>query len=79
MSDFLAPGDFSAIVNMLLTIPAGQTSLTFPLPTQDDNIAEIPETFGVFLTDPRGGVILGNNFTASVNIVDNDGVLTHIM
>ena len=58
----------------IVTIPAGQTTATFDIPVNDDNILEINEhlmlTFNV--TSLPSGVILGDPGKAIVTIVDND-------
>ena len=69
---FSAPGDYAAIVDMVITFPAGQTSVTFPVPTEADSISEVPERFAGILSSPSGGVILGNDFSASIDIVDDN-------
>lgn len=69
---FIAPSDYGAIVDMVITFPAGETSVTFPVPTEDDNIFEDMESFEGFLSNPSGDVVLGCNNVATVQITDND-------
>ena len=68
---FSAPGDYTAIVDMVITFPAGQTSVTFPVSTEADSISEVTERFSGILHNPTGGVILAIYFTATVDIIYN--------
>ncbi len=57
----------------ILTFPAGQTSATASIPTEDDSIQEGPESFTAELFNPQGGLTVGPSNTATVDITDNDG------
>uniref|UniRef100_UPI003D131D1B beta strand repeat-containing protein n=1 Tax=Sulfurimonas sp. TaxID=2022749 RepID=UPI003D131D1B len=65
-------GDFVE-VNTTVTIPAGSTSVTFNVDTNDDAYAEGSETYNVVMSNPIGGgvenVVLGTS-TVSTAIVD---------
>ena len=58
-----------------ITIPSGQTSATFSIAINDDNILEMNENFGLFINEHSLStrVIVGNLNQATVTIVDNDG------
>ena len=59
-----------------VTFPAGQTSQTVTVSTQDDSLSEGQETFGASLSSPNGNGLsfsVGNQDMATVDIVDNDG------
>jgi len=69
-----APGDFTAVSNRTLTIPAGQTSVTTQVVTSNDTVSETTETFNVVLSnavnatiaDGQGvGTITDNDFTSA--------------
>ena len=57
-----------------VTIPTGQTTATFDVPINDDNIFEGNESFMLTINEPSlpTGVTRGNPGQATVNIVDND-------
>ena len=58
---------------MVLTFPAGMTTVTFDVATQEDSINENTESFGGVLSNPTGGgAILGPDFRAVIEITDND-------
>ena len=58
-----------------MTIPAGQISVPFDVPINDDNVFEENEEF--FLTIDQSsslnGVIIGSTNVAAMKISDNDG------
>ncbi len=56
-----------------LSFAASDTSKTFTVATDDDNVDEDNETFTVTLTSPTGGAVLGTA-TAAGTINDNDTV-----
>lgn len=64
-------------VSERVTIPAGSTGVTVPVPIVDDSINEPDETFRATLsiinevTTP--GVTIGSNNPATVTINDNEG------
>ena len=60
-----------------VTFPAGETSQTVPVDTLDDSLAEGSESFGASLSSPDGNGLpfsIGSQDTATVDIVDNDGM-----
>ena len=62
-----------------VTIPAGQTQVFQQVPILQDNEAEGNEQFEAQLTIPSGaallGVTVGDDGTAIVDIIDDDGVM----
>ncbi|WP_166820007.1 ELWxxDGT repeat protein [Thalassoroseus pseudoceratinae] len=60
--------DFTAVMNSI-TIPAGETSVTFNVDVTADGTVEADEQFFVNLSNPQGG-------GANVTIADNQGVGT---
>ena len=60
-----------------VTFPAGQTSATVFVNTLDDSLAEGLENFEASLSSPNGNGLpfnIGDQDTATVDIVDNDGI-----
>ena len=57
-----------------VTFPAGQTTATFDVPINDDNIYEINEDFILTIdeTSLPTGVTRGSSGETTVTIVDND-------
>ena len=57
----------------------GQDTATFEVPTIDDNIAELMERFTVVIVNTTipTKVMTGKSNTASVNLMDNDGMSGH--
>ena len=62
-----------------VTIPAGQTQVSQQVPILENAEAEGTESFQAKLTIPSAsaslGVILGDNDTSTVTIIDNDDVI----
>jgi len=58
-----------------VTIPAGQISVSFDVPINDDNVFEESENFLLTIdqSSSLNGVIIGSPNIAVVNISDNDG------
>ena len=58
-----------------MTIPAGQISVTFDVPINDDNVFEENEEFHLTIDQfsSLNGVIIGSPNVAVVNMSDNDG------
>jgi RHS repeat-associated protein len=52
---------------------AGETSKIVAIPIVNDTIAELDETLQLTLTAPTGGAIIGQQGSATLTIVDNDG------
>jgi hypothetical protein len=65
-----APGDYTAVANRTLTIPAGQTSVTTQVVTAQDSVAETTETFNVTLSGAVGATITDGSGVGT--ITDND-------
>ena len=68
-------GDFSEVMGNQLTIPAGEPSVAIEIRTIDDVVVELTEDVSLTLTsiDLAGpDVTLGNQLTASTDILDND-------
>ena len=58
-----------------VTIPAGQTTATFDVPINNDDILEGNENFTLTINEPSlpTGVTRGDPGQATVTIVDEDG------
>ena len=58
-----------------MTIPAGQISVLFDVPINDDNLFEENEEFLLTIdqSSSLNGVIIGSPNITVVNISDNDG------
>ncbi|MCZ4222600.1 Calx-beta domain-containing protein [Pedobacter rhodius] len=69
--------DYSSIGNSV-TIPAGQTSVTLPVPVLDDNLAEPTETVVLTITGTNNTAITASTTPATVNITDNDAATVAI-
>ena len=67
----LAPGDYTQIAAETLTITAGQTSATFTVNINDDDMYEFDEDFEIFLEKNVRNVSLGRT-TATVSIRSED-------
>ncbi|MEZ4733536.1 MAG: FG-GAP-like repeat-containing protein [Caldilineaceae bacterium] len=65
-----APADYSALTNLLVTIPPGQTSTTVVVQLVDDDGKEESEQFTVVLSDPVNVTLLASQATGTV--IDND-------
>lgn len=65
-----AGSDYTASSGVV-TIPAGSTTAKFSVPTIDDSIDEVNETFNVTLSSPHNATIADG--TAVGTIIDNDG------
>jgi len=72
---FVASGGDYVAVTRQITFPVGQTTVPIPVMTSNDIISEQTEVFRAELSNPSGGVVLGGQRQATVNILDNDGNL----
>ncbi|MEA5538203.1 DUF4347 domain-containing protein [Limnoraphis robusta Tam1] len=63
--------DYTA-TNGNLTIPIGQTTVSFNVPLIDDSLEEPDKTFNINLTNPVGIDVESSILTATVNILDDD-------
>ena len=65
-----APGDYTAVVDMVITFQPDDNSFSFGVATNDEGTVEPTETFTAVLSNPSpGGVIIGQG-NASVDIMD---------
>ena len=55
-----------------MTIPAGQISVPFDVPINDDNVFEENEEFLLTISQSSSGVNIGRRNKAIVKIQDND-------
>ena len=64
-----------------MTIPAGQISIPFDVPINDDNVFEENEEslLTIDQSSSLNGVIIGSSNVAVVNISDNDGELATLV
>jgi Calx-beta domain-containing protein len=53
-----------------VTFGANQAAATVRIPLQIEPGAQMPKTFGVILSSPRGGAVLGARTTATVTVTD---------
>ena len=62
-----------------MTIPAGQISVPFVVPINDDNVVEKNEEFLLTIdqSSSLNGVIIGSPNVTVVTILDNDGKCTY--
>lgn len=69
----VAPGDFTALSNFLVTFHEGVTTVQVPVSIILDNVRNEPnETFTLTLSSPGGGAVLGGITTTTVTILDVD-------
>ena len=67
-----APGDYTAVVDMVITFQPDSSTFSFEVQTAPDGIVENTETFTAVLSNPSpGGVTIGQG-TASVDILEGD-------
>lgn len=66
------PDDYDSVLDTL-TFGAGETSKTFNVVINEDNIDEPTQTVNLSLLNPTGGATLGARKTATLRILDNDG------
>ena len=72
-SDTATSDDFTSASAQTLNIPAGDTTVTFSVETNDDTVAESDETFTVTLSNPSSNASLGTVKSATGTILDDDG------
>ncbi|MBK9584287.1 MAG: hypothetical protein IPO48_21090 [Saprospiraceae bacterium] len=65
------PQDYTALSNVLVTIPAGQKRTSVTIPITDDTINETGESFNITLTNPSAIRAISDGSSA-VSIIDND-------
>src|SRR5207249_1230998 len=53
-----AGGDYTAVTDATVTVPAGQTTQTFTVAVLGDRLAEPTETFAVNLSSPSGNALV---------------------
>ncbi len=70
----IAPGDYTALTNQLVTIPVGSSSVTLNVPIVGDTTDENDETFNVTLTAPTNATI--NDGLGIGTILDDDPLPT---
>jgi CSLREA domain-containing protein len=72
----VAPGDYTAAINVPGSITAGNITTTISVPINDDNIFETDETFTVKLSNPNNATIATGTGTGTGTILNNDPVPT---
>lgn len=72
----VSPGDFTAAAGALNWANQDGANKTFQVTIINDTLDEPDETFGVTLSAPTNGAVLGTPAAATVTIVDDDLVLT---
>ena len=78
MDNTAEEGDDYMSVVFTVSFSAGQKTATFVVPTIDDNIAELTESFMiVIVSTSKSQVVPGAPDTAVVDILDNDGTSGH--
>ncbi len=68
--------DYNAASGTLNWADGDNSPIIFTIPIIDDTLVEGNETLNLELTNPLGGALLGDLFTAVVTIEDNDEVFT---
>ena len=68
--------DYTAVTTTITfqTGESGESEVLVPVSTIDDNIAELQESFEAILSDPTGGLMIGAQSIATINIMDNEGM-----
>ena len=78
MDNTAEEGDDYMSVVFTVSFSAGQKTATFVVPTIDDNIAELTENFKIVIVSTSNSrAVPGAPDTASVDIIDNDGMSEH--
>ena len=68
----VAPGDYTAQATLLVTIPAGSTSVTVNVPTIEDALFEGDETFTATISAPSGATL--GTPTGTATITEDDAL-----
>ena len=71
----ISGSDYQSITSFTVTIPAGQTSVSLPIPILDDAIFEPTESFNVVMSSPSSNATIADP-TGTVTILDNEPVPT---
>lgn len=71
---YSADGDYT-LLTQSITFFAGDSSVSVPIQITDDLISELAESFTLSLADQGSNLMLGDQTVASIEIVDNDGIL----
>lgn len=72
-STAIAPDDYVAVTNAIVTIPAGQSCSSVLIPITNDTISEIDEVFKLILTNPSLNIVIGDSI-GMVTIVDDEAI-----
>ncbi|MDB6151457.1 MAG: retention module-containing protein, partial [Chthoniobacter sp.] len=67
-----APGDYTAVPEGTVTIPAGSVEAIFEVAVANDNLDEADETFRVVLSEPSANATLPAGTAATATIQDDD-------
>ena len=67
------PGDYTGGDGTLTWLEGDVSPRSFTVTIVDDAAIEVPETFGLTLSNPTGGLVLGTPAAATVTIVDDAG------
>ena len=67
------PGDYTGGDGTLTWLEGDVSPRSFTVTIVDDAAIEVPETFGLALSNPTGGLVLGTPAAATVTIVDDAG------
>ncbi len=69
--------DFEIIGTMRLTLSPDEPSVLVPFSVLDDNIAELSETFNIFLFIPEDSAVytLDTPSTTVITITDDEGII----
>ena len=62
-----------------LTIPTGQSSISYTISLVDDDVPELTESFDVRICRLSGYYVYSYSYTAVVTIIDNDSKLLSLL
>ena len=68
----LTAGADYTTVTFRITFAAGDTRVSIPVDTIDNDVAELPEDFSALLSNPSEGLAIGAQDTATVTITDDE-------